>query len=212
MSNASIERTMEQLLANTDIVYREDKDNLIVLTLKTKESNQQDDTRTITGKVVDEYGDPIIGANVIIKGTTNGSITDLDGAFSIQASPSSKIEVTYIGYISREITVGNSTTLSIQLKEDLQKLSEVVVVGYGVQRKSDLTGSVANVKSDVLMERPATNVEQALAGRVAGVNISTNSGRPGGRTSIQIRGYSSINASSNPLYVVDGIVCGKEVL
>jgi len=207
VENASIVSTMEKLLSGTGIVFKEEKDNLIVLTHTRENSNPQNgDVRKLTGKVTDEYGESIIGANVVVKGTTNGTIADIDGNFSLEAPASSRLLISYIGYLPKEIAVGNNSFLSIELKEDLQKLDEVVVVGYGVQRKSDLTGAVANVKSETLMERPATSVEQALAGRVAGVNISTNSGRPGGRTSIQIRGYSSINASSNPLYVVDGIV------
>lgn len=151
-------------------------------------------------------GEPIIGANISIKGTTIGTVTDIDGNFSLEVPASATITISYIGYLTKEIPVGNNSRIAVKLVEDTQNLDEIVVVGYGVQKKSDLTGSVANIKSEKLMERPATTVEQALAGRVAGVNVSTNSGRPGGRTSIQIRGYSSINASSTPLYVVDGVV------
>lgn len=161
----------------------------------------------IKGKVTDaRTGEPIIGASVVVKGTRQGSITDFDGNFSLEAPAGSQLTVSYVGFNDQDITAEPGKVLSVSLNESSQALNEVVVVGYGVQRKADLTGSVANIKSEKLMDRPSTTVAQALEGRIAGVNVSSNSGRPGGRTNILIRGYSSINASSTPLYVVDGII------
>lgn len=203
INNGDINKALSQIFDQTNVAYKI-VDKQIILSKKEVVSQQQN--RKISGTITDAHGEPIIGANISIKGTTLGTITDLDGHFTMDVPEAAKLEISYIGYLTKEVVVGSSSLVLVKLQEDTQNLDEVVVIGYGVQKKSDLTGSVANVKSETLMERPATNVEQALAGRVAGVNISTNSGRPGGRTSIQIRGYSSINASSNPLYVVDGIV------
>lgn len=204
INKGDINNVLSQIFDNTNVTYKIVDKQIILSKKEFAPAPQQD--RKVTGVVMDTNGEPIIGANISVKGTTLGTITDLDGNFTLEIPANAKLEVSYIGYISKEVVAGNSTQLVIKLQEDTQKLDEVVVIGYGVQKKSDLTGAVANVKAEKLMERPATTVEQALAGRVAGVNISTNSGRPGGRTSIQVRGYSSINATSNPLYVVDGIV------
>lgn len=113
--------------------------------------------------VTDNYGEPIIGANIVVKGTTNGTVTDFDGNFSLEVPASATLTISYIGYLTKEIPVGNNSRIAVKLVEDTQSLDEVVVVGYGVQKKSDLTGSVVNVKSEKLTERPATTVEQALA-------------------------------------------------
>jgi len=165
------------------------------------------DNILIKGKVIDSSNEPLPFATVLVKDTDIKTQTDRDGNFTLEVpSRSSVLVVFYIGYEKNERIVGDQTTFTIQLKESNNNLQEVVVIGYGTQRKSDLTGAVGSVKSSELMQRPAINVEQSLAGRIAGVNVSTNSGRPGGRTSISIRGFSSINASNDPLYVVDGVI------
>ncbi|WP_208734758.1 TonB-dependent receptor plug domain-containing protein, partial [Corallococcus praedator] len=110
-----------------------------------------------------------------------------------------------MGYQLQEVAVGSQTAINIKLTADDKTLNEIVVIGYGTARKSDLTGSVASIKSDQILERPAPSLNQALAGRMPGVQVNTNSGRPGGRTTVRIRGFSSINSSNNPLYVVDGV-------
>lgn len=205
IDRGNIRQLLAQLFDSREVDYKI-LDKQIILSKKTASSAAAQQHRLVSGTVTDAGGEPVIGANITVKGTTNGTVTDLDGHFTLEAPAGSLLVVSYIGYLTKEVPAGDRTELSIRLTEDTQHLDEVVVVGYGVQKKSDLTGSVANIKAEKLMERPATTVEQALAGRVAGVNVSTNSGRPGGRTNIQIRGYSSINASSKPLYVVDGIV------
>ncbi|QNL49920.1 TonB-dependent receptor [Olivibacter sp. SDN3] len=154
---------------------------------------------------------PLPGVSVLIKGTSRGVTTDEKGQFSIDADASETLVFSYIGYLTTEQTVGDRTALTIVLQEDSQSLDEVVVVGYGTQRKVDITGSVSGVKAEQLTERPALNVNQAMAGRMAGVNASTNSGRPGGRTRVRIRGFSSINATNEPLYIVDGIIFTEDI-
>ncbi|MDF0693176.1 SusC/RagA family TonB-linked outer membrane protein [Aquirufa ecclesiirivi] len=162
---------------------------------------------TVTGKVTDETNSGIPGVNVVVKGTTKGVMTDANGNYKIVVADSKAVLVfSAIGYTQQEITVGNQSAVNINLKPDNKYLDEIVVIGYGTQRKSDLTGSVSSIKTDQLMERPATSLNQALSGRMAGVQVSTNSGRPGGRTTVRVRGFSSINSSNNPLYVVDGVM------
>ncbi|MHA8070709.1 SusC/RagA family TonB-linked outer membrane protein [Aquirufa ecclesiirivi] len=162
---------------------------------------------TVTGKVTDETNSGIPGVNVVVKGTTKGVMTDANGNYKIVVADSKAVLVfSAIGYTQQEITVGNQSAVNINLKPDNKYLDEIVVIGYGTQKKSDLTGSVSSIKTDQLMERPATSLNQALSGRMAGVQVSTNSGRPGGRTTVRVRGFSSINSSNNPLYVVDGVM------
>ena len=161
--------------------------------------------QTITGNVSDKTG-PLIGANVLVKGTTNGTQTDFDGNYSLNDVPKNAILVfSYIGYTSMEVSVNGKSTVNATLEEEANELDEVVLVGYGSQRKSDLTGSVGQVDAEQLKERPSTSLNQALSGKIAGVQVNTNSGRPGGKSNIRVRGFSSINSSNNPLYVVDGV-------
>ncbi len=170
-------------------------------------------SRTISGKVSDDKGEALVGVNIILKETNKGTMTNIDGKYSISvAGASSQLLFTSIGYDSRSITVGNQTVLNVTLNSNAQNLSEVVVIGYGTQRKSDLTGSVSSVKSEQLLERPSASLNQMLAGRMAGVQVNNNSGRPGGRTTVRVRGFSSINASNNPLYVVDGVMLPQGTL
>lgn len=163
--------------------------------------------KTITGKVVDDTNSPLPGVSILVKGTANGTVTDIDGQFSlVVAGDESVLVFSYTGYLTQEIVVGAQTTINLTLQTDTKQLEGVVVIGYGTAKKSDLTGSVGSVKLDQLMERPSASLTQSLAGRMAGVQVNTNSGRPGGRTTIRVRGFSSINSSNNPLYVVDGVM------
>ncbi|WP_291961896.1 SusC/RagA family TonB-linked outer membrane protein [Maribacter sp.] len=162
--------------------------------------------QTVSGNVSDEEG-PLPGASVIIKGTTRGTTTDFDGNFTIEANASDALQVSYIGYEPQSITVGNQIQLNIILKAG-NKLDEVVVIGYGTQRKSDLTGSVASVSSEDLTQVPSSRVDQVLQGRAAGVQVTQVSGAPGAGTAIRVRGGNSITGSNEPLWVIDGIVVG----
>jgi TonB-linked SusC/RagA family outer membrane protein len=164
--------------------------------------------KTISGTVADNTGSPLIGVTVAIKGTTTGTITDIDGKFTLRIPDKNAVLlVTYIGYAGQEITVGDMTDIDIVMEEALTELDQVVVIGYGTQKKSDLTGSVASVSSDDLKAVPVARIDEALAGRAAGVNVVATSGMPGASRVIQIRGISSINGSS-PLVVIDGIPGG----
>ena len=164
--------------------------------------------KKVTGVVVDASGEPVIGANVVVKGTTNGTITDFDGNYTIEGVSASDVLVfSYIGYLSQEITVGNQAAINVTLSEDSQALEEVVVVGYGVMRKSDVTGSIGVAKGDDLTKNQNFSALDNLRGKVSGVNIFSNSSQPGAYSNrVVIRGMATINASSNPLYVVDGVV------
>jgi TonB-dependent starch-binding outer membrane protein SusC len=162
---------------------------------------------SIKGKVSDSQGEAIPGASVVLKGTTRGVVTDVDGIYSINVPDNKAILVfSYLGHETLEKLVGNQTTIDVSLISKANELDNLVVIGYGTQRKSDLTGSVSSIKSDQLIERPSPSLNQALTGRMAGVQVNNNSGRPGGRTTVRIRGFSSINSSNNPLYVVDGVM------
>jgi TonB-linked SusC/RagA family outer membrane protein len=159
----------------------------------------------VSGKVTDVNGEPLMGATVVVKGTTNGAVTDVNGNYTINNVPDGDVVliVSFIGYTQQEITASNGVA-DIILKEDIVGLDEVIVVGYGTVKKSDLTGSVAQVKSDDLIAYPALGVTQALQGRASGVQITANNGEPGSTYKVRIRGATSINSSSDPLYVVDG--------
>ena len=164
--------------------------------------------KKVTGVVVDGTGEPVIGANVVVKGTTNGTITDFDGNYTIEGVPADGILViSYIGYLSQEIPVGNQSMIKVTLKEDTQTLDEVVVVGYGTMKKSDVTGSISTAKGDDLVKNQSFSALDNLRGKVSGVNIFSNSSQPGAYSNrVVIRGIATINSSSNPLYVVDGVV------
>lgn len=161
--------------------------------------------KTITGKVVDANNEPIIGANVLEKGTTNGSISDIEGNFSLKTNPNTTLVVSYLGYLSQEVSLKNKSTVVVQLIEDAKTLNEVVVIGYGSARKRDLTGSVAQVKSSQLQNESPSSMQDLLRANVPGLNVGFSAGaKPGG--SLQIRGRNSINAGSSPLIVLDGII------
>lgn len=159
--------------------------------------------KTITGLVQDQRNEPIIGASVLVKGTVNGTITDLDGRFSLEADPDAILQISYIGYTPQEVSVGRQTTFTITLAENSEQLEEIVVVGYGTQKKSSLTGSVASVSSKELTKQVSSNVASALQGRTPGVDIVQQSGVAGADVNIVIRGAASFGATE-PLYVIDG--------
>ena len=158
----------------------------------------------VTGTVTDEVNEPIIGATVKVKGSSTGVVTDIDGNFSINASVGQTLEVSYIGYTTHSVKVTRAGHIDVRLSEDTQTLEQVVVVGYGTMKRSDLTGSVASINEEQIKQGVNTSVEQAMQGRIAGVKVTQNSGTPGGGISVQIRGINSFNGNE-PLYVVDGI-------
>ncbi len=162
---------------------------------------------TVTGVVMAEDDpDPIIGANIIVKGTTNGTVTDYDGKFSIHAQQGAVLTVTYMGYKQQDIKVTSSAPLKITLQPDNVQLQEVVAIGYGTMRKSDVTGAVTSVSADQLLKSPVSGLDQALQGRAAGVTVTSESGQPGEAATIRIRGIGSALGGNDPLYVVDGVI------
>ena len=159
----------------------------------------------IKGTVKDASGDPIIGASVVVQGVKSGVITDFDGNFSIQAKENATLVISYIGYVTETVKLNGRTTISVTLKEDAQTLNDVVVIGYGVQKKSDLTGAVASVKAEDLKNRSTTDAAAAIQGKAAGVQVLNGSGKPGQGASIRVRGYSSNSSNIGPLLIVDGL-------
>ena len=163
-------------------------------------------TRIGTGGVRYAYGESIIGANVVVKGTNNGTITDLDGKFSIELSDGETLQVSFIGYNSKDVMVGaGENHIKVQLREDTQKLDEVVVVGYGTQIKRAVTGSVQSIKSEEMADMPVAQISQKMQGKFAGVQINQVSGKPGQGMTMRIRGQASLSGGTTPLYVVDGV-------
>ena len=164
---------------------------------------------TVTGVVMaQDEPDPVIGANVMVKGSTNGTITDFDGNFSINAKAGDVLQVSFMGYKSQEIKVTNAGPIRVTLVPDNVQLQEVVAIGYGTMKKSDLTGAVTSVSADQLLKAPVSGLDQALQGRAAGVTVTSGSGQPGEAATIRIRGIGSAMGGNDPLYVVDGVITG----
>jgi len=164
---------------------------------------------TIKGTVNDEAGEPVIGATVQVDGTNTGAITDFSGDFSVQAASNATLNISYVGYVTQKVRLNGRNNITVVLKEDAQMLSDVVVVGYGTMKKSDISGSVATVDQEAVMKRIPTNIGQALQGAAAGVMVTQNDGTPDGNAAIRIRGVGTINGDASPLYVVDGVQVGN---
>ena len=202
--NKTVSQYLNEAFGNSNVKFAFEND-YIVLTKNASPVVQQG--KKVKGVVKDINGDPVIGANVVVKGTTNGSITDIDGNYSIEGVPAGAVlQISYIGYLTKEVTVGNQSSINVELAEDTQALDEVVVVGYGTMRKSDVTGSIASTRGADILKAQSFSALDGLKGKASGVNIFSNSGQPGAEIRVLIRGVSTINASTNPLYVVDGVV------
>ena len=159
---------------------------------------------TVTGKVTDSEGEPLIGASVVVKGTSVGTVTDLDGAYTLSASGNDILVVSYIGYSNKDEPVNGRKVVDIILQTGVE-LTEIVVTGYGTSSKRNLTGNIAKIKSEEILNVPVASVDQALQGRAAGVFVNAQSGKLGQAVTVRVRGNSSISANSQPLYVLDGI-------
>ena len=161
----------------------------------------------VSGTVTTQQNEPLPGVNVLVKGTTQGTTTDANGQFRLNIADKNTAVLTFsfIGYANTEIAIGNRTVIDVQLQEDVRSLQEVVVVGYGTVKKSDLTGSVSSIKADAFKDMPLTSVDQALQARAPGVNVTQTSSAPGGGLSVRIRGANSLISGSEPLYVIDGL-------
>ena len=208
MNETNIFKILDAVFDGTDVVYQV-VDNRIVLSKKNESLPLvQQSGKKITGTVLDATGMPVIGANVMVKGTTNGTITDMDGKFSLDVEEGATLVVSYIGFANQEIKVGKQTNLSIAMKEDAEALDELVVVGYGVQKKVNLTGSVAAVNTDDIQDTPASSLSNALVGKIAGVLMTQSGGKPGSGSSMTVRAQGTWN-NTEPLYVIDGVIRDK---
>ena len=196
-----------QVLIGQGVTYTLKGKNVIIskASVKHQGTQQVGNQRRVKGVIKDGNGEPIIGATVRVKGhESTGTISDLDGNFSLEVSPGDELEVSYVGYSTKLIKTGNSSSLSVVMKEDNKALGEIVVIGYGTQRKADLTGSVANVDATKLNTQSNSTIGQALQGKIAGVDIVSQGGQPGSGSRIMVRGIGTLNNAS-PLYIVDGM-------
>ena len=202
VEDADINAVMDAIAKQANVAYVLKSGHQIVLS--SVKTVQQQGNKKVTGTITDPKGEPIIGANVVVKGSTNGTITDIDGHFSIEVTPNAILQVSYIGYVAQDVPVGNKDNLVISIHQDTQKLDEVVVVGYGSQKKVNLTGAVEQVTSDVFEGRPTANATQMLEGVVPNLNISLSDGKPGRTADFNVRGAGSINGGS-ALVLIDGV-------
>ncbi|GAA0880802.1 TonB-dependent receptor [Algoriphagus jejuensis] len=163
-------------------------------------------TRSISGKITDTSGETMPGVNIIVKGTLNGTTSDIDGNYVLSVPEGATLVFSFIGYTAVEKPVGSNSVLDVVMQVDFSDLSEVVVIGYGSQKKSDLTGAVGSASGEELQERPTSSLPQALSGKITGTSVSQNSGKPGGKTQVRIRGNTSVSLDNSPLYVVDGVI------
>ena len=206
--NRPVSEVLDEVFEGTDVDYAMEGKNIMLMKRSKKASPasaQQTSGNTIKGVVTDANGEPIIGANIMVEGTTTGTITDFDGRFTLDVPENATLQISYIGFVSQNVKVGNKKDFTIKLVEDAKALDEVVVVGYGTMRKSDLTGSVSSITSDNFKLGTDLTPQQLMQGAFSGVNISQNSGKPGGSNTIRVRGGTSITASNDPLYVIDGV-------
>jgi TonB-linked SusC/RagA family outer membrane protein len=209
--NERLADVLDRMLSPRKIQFREEG-NQIILTKKgsqdisaTELTPGLSDAIQLSGTVTDEQNQPLPGVNILVKGTTTGTTSDANGAYALNVPDENSVLVfTFIGYTAKEVVVGSQTEINIQMEADIQSLQEVVVVGYGEVKKSDLTGSVSSIKAEELNAYPTTNIMQSLAGRATGVQVSQNTGAPGSALSVRIRGINSIQGGNEPLYVVDG--------
>ncbi len=205
--DVTIDQTMTRLLEGMELTYKKEQENVIVLIRKTQSKQL---TKKVTGTVVDANGEPIIGASIVIKGESHGTITDFDGKFALPDVPKKAVlTISYIGYKTVNLATTDQTLVKVVLEEDSKMIDEVVVVGYGVQSQKLVTTSISKVKMENIDQGNDYNPIKMLQGRVAGVNISSASGTPGETPNITVRGIGSVSGGSSPLYVVDGIPSEK---
>ena len=197
----NVKNVLEQLLEGTNCSITFSNGHVII----SKNTPVSSKSKKITGTIKDANGEPIVGANIVEKGTTNGIITDMNGYFSLTMSSASIMQVSYIGFISQEIRIGDKDQFLIQLAEDTQNLDEVVVVGFGTSKRRDVVGSITKINSEELTKLPVTNIADGLQGLSSGLMVTNQSGHPGSAPEIRIRGINSINLSSEPLWIVDGM-------
>lgn len=200
----SVANVLTNLFNDTDIIYAMTGNNIILMKGEKESRSQQQNAKIISGTVKDQNGEPLIGATVAEKGTTNAVMTDLDGNFTLTLKNSTVIEISYIGYEVKTVDIGNQTRINVILEEASNILNEVVAVGYGIQKKSTLSSAISKIENEDLNLGNPTNVQNAMKGKVSGVQITSQSGQPGADSKIRIRGTGTVN-DANPLYIVDGM-------
>lgn len=206
VSNASLESVLDKISSQTKLYFNRENNTVSVGKQKKTNAEKQVKSNTVKGVVVDEKGEPVIGASVMVSGTNNGTITNLDGQYVLKNVPENAlIKFSFIGYKSSKISANDRHLAKIVLKEDNEMLDEVVVVGYGTQRKRDVTTSISSIRASEIADMPTTSIEQALVGRMAGVQITQPNGTPGAGFDIKVRGVGTVTAGSSPLYVIDGV-------
>ena len=210
-TNEELSDVLKRLFAGTNVAFEIGEEKIYLKDGKTSSNgSQQVKTKNVSGVIVDTNGEPVIGASVLVKGTTNGTITDMDGKFTINDVPeNSTLDISYIGYKTMTLKATDKNLSRLVLHEDTEVLDEVVVVGYGVQRKRDVTTSISSMKASELAV-PVSSVDQAIVGKMTGVQVTQPSGMPGGGFTIKVRGSGSITAGTEPLYVVDGFPMSSE--
>ncbi len=203
----SVEKHLYHIATQTELRFKQ-VNNAISVSKKTNSAEnfvaKEAQAEKITGTVKDEFGQPMPGVSVVVKGTTTGTVTDLDGNYSIDVNPGQTLLFSFIGYQRNEILISSDTVIDVVLTEEENSLDEFVVVGYGTVKKKDITGAVSAINSEELKDQPIVSVDQAMAGRMAGVVVTQATGAPGGGSSVRIRGAGSLSAGNEPLYVVDG--------
>lgn len=215
LSDSDIDSAMKQLLAGLDIEYQKSDNNIIALVEKGTLAKSTSEVRqaqkvNIKGNVVDVHGEAIIGATILEKGNpSNGTITDYDGNFSLDVASDAVLQISYIGYQEIEVAVQGQTSFNIVLREDTKQLDELIVVGYTVQRKESLTGSLQSISSEKLKNVTTPSVENMLNSKAPGVYVAPGSGQPGSVGTVVIRGKSTVNGSTDPLWVIDGVIVGS---
>ena len=204
-SNRPLKDILSQVLEKHGLSYKVSNKTIVIVKAEAQAPVKQRKTKKISGVITDETGLPVAGANIVVKGTTNGTISDMDGNFSLEAAPGEMLEISYIGFLPMEVKIDNKNTFDILMKEDAQGLDEVVVIGYGTVKKRDLTGAVASVNAAKISAVPTSTASEALQGRIPGVVVSNANWSPGSTPNVMIRGKRSITASNDPLYVIDGV-------
>jgi TonB-linked SusC/RagA family outer membrane protein len=205
-SGVSVTTVLDEALKGRDLEYKIVSSKMIVISNKvTNKAIPSTKQKRVSGVITDTKGEPIIGANVAVKGTSNGTITDIDGKFDIEVPANTTLKISYIGYQPMEINIGNKSTIDIKLSEDTQALDEIVVVGYGTQKKSDVSGSVTTVSGEKLAKIPTANAETALQGMAPGLSVNFGSGSAGSTGTLQVRGVTTWGTDNSPLVIIDGV-------
>ncbi|WP_281644453.1 TonB-dependent receptor plug domain-containing protein [Bacteroides zoogleoformans] len=209
-----LSKLLHRLLADMNVDFEIGETKIYLKAKASPDATKQSGKKkNISGTVIDQNGEPVIGASVLVKGTTNGLITDMDGNYTLTDVPEDAvISISYIGYQTVELRADNKALAKVTLKEDSELLEEVVVVGYGVQKKRDVTTAIASLRASDMKGQPVASMAEAMVGRMPGVQVSQATGAPGSSLQIKVRGTGTITAGTSPLYVVDGVPLAQEQL